>query len=340
MRAMGCREIELLIALRTDGAITKNETAELEKHLVSCDVCSRELALQERLSSALQELGREELEAPPEFHGLVMAKLRSEHRKAYTWLPDAWRKTIAAAAAVLLLAGGSAGVTAGLKLAGGGKVIATNPVQTTEVDPGGNVAATSGDNTQQGNAGGATSGTNGETADGNGEGSFTSSPEKAVNNSTPPVNTTTSQTALLSSGLKITSTIFKVEVDNLTEARAKAVALASGVGAVTQVFPEQYGGKSIAVIRIAVPSDSAAALIAGLSAIGMPYDRLDESRDITSLYNETMVQYLDLQTRITSSQNAGEKQQMEEQSASYKLQLDAWNAEAGKQIITLWLESE
>jgi hypothetical protein len=337
---MGCREIELLIALRTDGAITKDETAELEKHLESCIVCSRELALQERLSSTLRELGREEFEAPPEFQGMVMAKLRGEHRKSFTWLPDAWRKTIAAAAAILLLAGGSAGVTAGLKLAGGGKVIATNPVQTTEVETGGTVAATSGDNTQQGNAGGITSGIDGNKSSGNGERPFTISQENAVTNSTPATNSTTSQTALLSSGLKITSTILKVEVDNLAEARAKTVSLAAGVGAVTQVFPEQYGGKSIVVIRIAVPSDSAAALIAGLSAIGLPYDRMDESRDITSLYNETMVQYLDLQTRISSSQNALEKQQMEVQSASYKQQLDVWNAEAGKQIITLWLESQ
>jgi hypothetical protein len=339
VRAMDCREFELLIALRTDGAITKDETAELEKHLAGCAGCCREMALQERLSHALHEAGREEIEAPPEFHNLVMSRLRLERRKSYAWLPDAWRKTIAAAAAVLLLAGGSAGVSAGLKLAGGGKVIATNPVQSTGVDTGGNIAIQPGDNTQVA-AGGATSGSEGGAAAGNDGIDFALSPENPVNNGTFPIKIAAPQTALLSSGLKITGTILKVDVDNLLDARARAVALAAGSGAVTQVFPEQSGGKSIVVLRIAVPSGSAPDLIAGLSGIGMPYDRMDESRDVTSLYNETMVQYLDLQTRINSSQNAEERRQMAERAGSYKLQLDAWNAEAGKQIITLWLESQ
>lgn len=337
---MDCNEFNKMIMPHLDGLLQDEQSCLLEKHAACCSSCSCELAAQARLSNALREIGREETEAPPELCSLVMSSLKQERRGYLSRIPLTWRQAAAAAAALLLLAGGSAGVTAGLKLASGGKAIATNPIQSTEMDTGGNVAATIGDNTQQGNAGVSASGNNGDTTEGNGQETFTISQEKAANNSAPRIDNAASPTALLSSGLKITSTIFKMNVDNLTEARAKTVALAAGVGAVTQVFPEQYGGKNIVVIRIAVPSDSAAELIAGLSAIGLPYERMDESRDITSLYNETMVQYLALQTRISSSQNTGEKQQLEEQSASYKQQLDVWNAEAGKQIITLWLEAE
>jgi hypothetical protein len=328
------------MTLRIDGAITKNDDTFLEKHLENCGVCSRELALRERFSCALRELGGEEMKAPPEFCGAVMSKLRSERRVSLMWLPVAWRKTIAAAAAILLLAGGSAGVTAGLKLAGGGKIIATNSVQTTGVDTGDNFVPTPGDSAQGGEgAGGTEAGSAGNTGtDDPGGKDITAVNSEVLSENKTGGSITASQTALLSSGLKVTGTILKSAVDDLGEARAKAVALAAGAGASTQVFPEQYGGRNIVVIRFAVPSDSAPDLIAGLSGIGKLFDRTDESRDITSLYNETLVQYLDLQSRISSTQNAEERSQMESQAASYKVQLDAWDTEAGKQIVTLWLE--
>jgi hypothetical protein len=333
---MGCREMKLLIALRTDGAITKNEDATLEKHLESCGECSRELVLQERICCTLREDGREEMEAPPELCGMVMSKLRSERRKSLVWLPDAWRKTIAAAAALLLLAGGSAGVTAGLKLAGGGNMVA-------EVNVSENDAPVLADVSQQPDTtgvaatGSVTSTDNSSAGPKENPAAGTSSP---LSTGQPAASMDPIHTALLSSELKVTSTILKTAVDDMAGARAKAVALAAGSGASAQVFPEQFGGRSIVVIRIAAPADSATGLIRDLSGIGSLFDRADESRDLTALYNETMVRYLDLQSRIKTSQNTDERPLMETQAAAYKAQLDAWDAEAGKQIITLWLESK
>lgn len=335
---MKCRDFELLITLRLDGAITKEDDTFLDKHLEVCGVCSRKLALQERVSCALREMAREETTAPPpELCGTVMSALRQERRSSVTWLPAAWRKTFAAAAAILLLAGGSAGVTAGLKFAGNGNIIAKNPVESTRINPGGNTASSQGGNTQAGEGAGVT-----EPGSAGNPGIV--EPGTAVNSETITsennggVSSTLSQTALLSSALKVNGTILKASVNDLGEARAKAVALGAGAGTATQVFPEQYGGKSIVVIRLAAPTESASDLISGLSGIGKLFDRTDESRDITSIYNETMVKYMDLQSRISSSQNMEERRQMEDQAASYKTQLNAWDAEAGKHIITLWLE--
>lgn len=348
---MDCRNALLLISPHLDGALTTGEDTELAKHLADCPACARKLAMYRRQSDALREIGQEAVEAPLELCGLVMDTLRAEQRPVLWRLPAAWRRAVAAAAAILLLAGGSAGVTAGMKLAGGGKIIATKPVQTTGVDNGDgyvtNPGVTTpgvtapGNNTQEGEvSGGTEAGNTGAVgAEDPGKDSATIAAENTPGENKNGDSAAPSGTALLNDReRKVTGTILKAAVDDISAARAKAVALAAGAGASTQVFPEQDGGKDIVVIRLAAPSASAAGLITDLSGIGRLFDRTDEVRDITTLYNETMVQYLDLQSRIGSSQDVAEQGRMEAQAATYKAQLEAWDTEAGRQIITLWLE--
>jgi hypothetical protein len=346
---MVCREIELLIQLHIDGAITNDEAGILKKHLEVCRACASELALQERLSRSLREIGREDLEAPPEFCGLVMANLQAERRKSLTCLPLAWRRAIAAAAALLLLAGGSAGVTAGLRMAGVGSVVASNPAQTAGVEPGttgGNIMPDTGDN-QPGKeeTNNPVSVPNMEiafndTANNSGNEAGHTATENISSETNPILSSAPSETVPLSGGVKVTSTFLKVAVADLKEARAKAVALADGAGVSTQVFPEQSGGKNIVLIRITVAPDRAPALIEDLTELGTLVDRYIESNDFTFQYNDTLVQYMELQSSLNAAQDAGEQEQLATQAASYKQQLDAWNAEAGKRIITLWLESK
>jgi len=354
-----CRETQLLISLHLDGELSKDEEAALAEHLAACEACCRELALQERLASALRELSREEAQAPPEMCGLVMSRLRAERKAALAWLPAAWRKAVASAAAVLIIAGGAAGVTAGLKMAGGGKMIVFETPAKTDAGGGGSAAqlneAASGAGNPVGPPGQASVPGSGQEAlaPADGKGSGAGSPGltgKEANSAAPggsggstsaPVETPLpagEPRALLNSSMKITSTVLKVAVGDLTEARAKAVALAAGAGAATKVFPEQGGGKKIVVIRIAAETGRAKAMIAELAQLGTVTDRQDESRDVTALYNEAMVQYSDLQARLNAAAGPAERQQLEAQAASYKRQLEAWEAEAGKHIIMLWLE--
>jgi hypothetical protein len=120
---MDCRKAQYYIRQRLDQLLSEEDNAALEQHLACCEACAGELALQERLSMTLRELGREEIQAPAALSSLIMNNLRPQRRSALAWLPAAWRKTVAAAATLMLLAGGSAGVMNGLNLAGNGKNI-------------------------------------------------------------------------------------------------------------------------------------------------------------------------------------------------------------------------
>jgi hypothetical protein len=361
---MDCREAIALISPHLDGALSIEENSALAEHLAGCESCARELSLFERLAWALREVGREEAQAPPELCGLVLGRLRNERRSVLARLPAAWRRSIAAAAAVLFLAGGSAWVTAGLNVAGVGKMIGLgNPAKIDMDAGGGNPAGSGGGSADRGDPGPAPGDPGGAPnvepegdPPGSPPGDSTANPAdpgngtgdvKAVDRdgkTTPPAavatvaNTPEDERVLLRSGMKATSTILKVAVDDLAAPRAQAASLAAGAGAGAQVFPEQSGGKQIVLLRLTVASDRASELAAELAGLGKVFDRQDESLDITSLYNETLVQYSDLRSRISSAEDAAEKQQLEAQAASYKRQLDTWQAEAGKRVITLWLE--
>jgi len=360
---MDCREAIALISPHLDGALSIEENSALAEHLAGCDYCARELALFERLAGALREIGQEEAQAPPELCGLVLGRLRNERRSVLARLPAAWRRSIAAAAAVLFLAGGSAWVAAGLNVAGVGKMVGLGNPAKIDMDAGGGSPAGSGGESpgraDPGPEPGGPSAPNVEPEEdapggppggvtvipanpGDGAGDVKTVDHGGSGKTIPPAvvsATPEGERVLLSSGMKVTSTILKVAVDDLPGSRAKAVSMAAGAGAGAQVFPEQSGGKQIVLLRLTVDSDRASELAAELAGLGKVFDRQDESRDITSLYNESLVLHSDLLSRIGSVEDAAEKQQLEAQAASYKRQLDTWKAEAGKRAITLWLES-
>ncbi|MCG9967936.1 zf-HC2 domain-containing protein [Pelotomaculum terephthalicicum JT] len=351
---MDCRETLNLIPDHLDGTLTGDEQAAMAEHLAVCLQCAHQMDMQKRLAAALREMGQEEIQAPPELCGLVMSKLRTERRTMLPRLPAAWRSAVAAAAAaVLIIAGG----VAGLKMDGNGKVIVYSPPETSVIDDQENTVPSSNDasgndgiqpgdsnNTQPPgeenipDAGGSANPSESEQASGNngptdkGEGKAPTAADNKSLMEEPHV--------MLSNGINVTSTFLKLAVDDLAGARAKAVTMAYGHGAVTQVLPEeQSGGKKIVVLRLTVASEQATSLISGLTGAGSLIDRQDERRDITSIYNETLIQYNDLQSRINSASESEEKRQLEMQAASYKQQLTAWDAEAGKRVIMLWLES-
>ncbi len=373
---MDCRKAEYYIRQRLDQLLSEEENAALEQHLACCEACAGELALQERLSMTLRELGREEIQAPPALSSLIMNNLRPQRRSTLAWLPVAWRKAVAAAATLLLLASGSAGVMNGLKLAGNGNnIVMESPTPNVAAVPepgsaGGTTApvdVASNDNeanpggSDPGNAPGTISPETGE-ADKPGGNQISSplavaqnhqqtgnsdSPEGDIPAAEPAGNGTGisapgpgSDRVLLSDEMKVTSTVLKITVDDLTTARTRAASLAAGVGAATQVFPEQTSGKTVLVMRFTVDSDKAPYLTEVLSGLGTPFHRQDEKRDLLPLYNETKVQYNELLERRDAATDSGERRQLEIQAASYKQLLDAWEEEAGKQVINLWLENK
>lgn len=88
---------------------TAEETAEIEAHLTHCAACREEMELQREMKQALASLPDEEL--PIAYHAELMQKLRAENRCK----PIYRRKQlglIAAAALVLVAAGGTKGLLA------------------------------------------------------------------------------------------------------------------------------------------------------------------------------------------------------------------------------------
>lgn len=350
---MDCLKARCLISLRMDGVIKNSEDTELAGHLSECAACTRELALQEKISVALQEISREEVQAPADLCSLVMERLRLECRETKrgtpSWLPVSWRKAIAAVAAVLLIAGGSAGTMLNMADRGKTTVVYENSPSDIIADNSGEATApgSSTEGSTLGNGETQSSGKEGSPVDTTGDSSF-SEPGGTVTVNPGAENTTGAEVFttsagsrfLLSSGMKVNSTVLKIAVGDLTEARARSVAMATGLGAATQVFPEQSGDKNIVLVRITVASEQSSGLVSELARLGTLIDRQDDSRDLTSIYNETVVQYNDLQSRVGMVQDDAEKRQLEAQAASYRQQMEGWKTEAGKRVIMLWLESK
>jgi len=347
---MDCRTAEMLISLQPDDQLTIEENAWLAVHIANCRACASEQQLQERLSRTLEDIGRFELEAPAELGSLVMNKLRSQRRSLLTYIPATWRKAMAAAAALLLIAGSSAGITGFLKMAGGGKTVGLETTPTILSDggsgymaPGGSTGQSAPDSAALSQGEGISGGTPDNEPNTQGtEGAFKDATPTAVapDKSTSPSRIAGGETALLSSGMKVTSTVLKFAVNDLASARAKAVSIAAGFGATNQIFPEQSSGRQILVMRLTIRSDQAPGLISNLGQVGSVVDRQDEIRDLTPLYNETLVEYDDLLARQSTVQDPEEQRKLEVQAASYKQQLDAWAEEAGKRVIMVWLEGE
>lgn len=350
---MDCRKSLILISPYLDGELAGREIDALRGHVSGCEACRNELALQERLKAALRAFGREEFEAPPELCGIVMGSIR-ESRTTLRRLPASWRRIIAAAASILMLAGGSAGVITGLKIAGNGSMIgfkSTAPgIDGGAYAPGNTAGGASGENGLQptgageiGNTGpgggDANPGKEAGPSDRAGSGGLSSGDTAGkvlTAAASPPAG---EKRVLLSSGVLVTSTNLKMEVDDLARARARAVSIAAGAGAATQVFPEQSGGEKVLVLRVVADSAGAPGLISGLTGMGTVVSRQDETRDLTNHYNEILVQSQDIQSRIITVTDPGERNRLEAQYASYRQELDAMSLESGKRVIVLWLES-
>lgn len=341
---MRCQEALNLISAYLDGALSQDQSRTLEQHMAKCGDCAREMEIQTRLASALREIGSVEIQAPPHLCGLVMGKLQAEKKPAFRWVPAAWRRVVATAAAVLLIAGGSAGITTGLKIAGTDREPGHGIVATVQTDGG---MVTEPGVTEQSNPDHAVLGPENQTATGgtgpdpNGKAVLETAPTRDNHPSSNAAGVTApvEPVELLSGGIKVNSTVLRLAVDDMATARARAVAHAAGAGAATQVFPEQSGGKKIVFIRLTVATNQAANLLANLSGLGHFVDRQDESRDNTSYYNELAVRHSELQTRINKATDPGERRQLEAQAASCKQEMDNMRAEADKRVIMLWLES-
>ncbi|OPX84354.1 MAG: Anti-sigma-W factor RsiW [Pelotomaculum sp. PtaB.Bin104] len=362
---MNCSKALLYILPYLDGDLSIEDEKALLDHTRVCSACARELALSRKIACTMRDMGQEDIKAPKELCANVMAKVNAGRPVRAGILSRArlaaWRRFAAIAATVMVIAGGTAGVNAGLKLATDGSspgyrwappqvAIDSNGLNLYEAN--GTSAPQDSSTPPENNIAGSTANPSAETppVEGGNPDVSTSTMGTPVksgdngetdavaggNDQVHPAKTTA--LALMSNEKVVNSTVLKVNADDLAAAKTKASAKAIEQGAVVQVFPEQSNGKNVIFLRITAPSDKAQSIITGLEGLGTLISRQDEKRDITSLYYETLVQYNDLQYRIGAEVDPTMKMQLEAQASSYKQQLDNWDLEANNFIINLWIE--
>lgn len=360
---MNCRETLNLISAYLDGMLSVEELADFERHLADCPACAHELAVFQRISSTFISAAKEEVTAPPELCKAVMNTLRAEERgthKKLHKLPVNWQRMVAAAAAILLLVGSSTTASVGLKMAAGSfinqvaSVFRSNdstnsPINIANSTPTGDTGTNLGSSNFPNTPG--LSDPNASLDKANSGNKTIGNNQSAANNSLV-VNDQTGGSAaktmpedepvvlLNNNELKVNSTLLKLSVPDLDLAKAKSVSLAANNGATTQVFPEQADGKRILVLRMTTEAEQARRLVTNFANLGTTIEQQNESRDLTASYNETAAQYREVQAQWQKTTDPTEQQQLADRADALKQQLDAWQDEAGKQVIVLWLESE
>ena len=345
MKQISCNQARELISPYLDGYTAAGDTEVLEHHLNQCMHCAGEVEGYRKISNSLFRLN--EVNCPDNLNAAIMSRLQEElpvreqslRQKTATRFGAA-RKALAAAAAAVLIMAGSAGFSAGYKLVAGTSdnvpdpppkqhyEVAVNNGETKITDPGDKVTEPEPviNNTP--------------TKDLAGEVTRPSSsnPQPAAvatnlegNNA---VVTDREPAVLLSHDIIIESSILKVAVNSVEEARQKAVNLAAGTGGKAQTLSRSENGTLVQIMQITVPKAKAPEMMAALSGLGRELDRQHEKQNITAQYRELATKYNEL---IAVNEAAGDSA-LEGQITAAKEQLNNWTRDAGNYTIVLWLE--
>ena len=135
------------------------------------------------------------------------------------------------------------------------------------------------------------------------------------------------------------SNLYKIKVDNLTQAQQKALAMAKATSfSCYNLGQQQSDGKLVGLLRIEVPVNQAQEFTTKILTVGKVYDQQFETKDLSTRFAEVLQRYQNL---ITQKQNAATDDQAKELEAQIKElenQLTTWDKEAQYQAVILWLE--
>lgn len=341
---MECREVRELYSPWLDGELSSSEAQAMREHLDECAACRAELALWEKLSLSLKDI-KEEVPAPQGFSAGVMARIQELETpvvKRRRWWPDlTWKQWVAGVAAAALLALGSATAKLPVKLPiwNGPVQVAEHKTPSDQVDKGaavhspvikpdnssGDRVATSPDDTQP------TPSTQPDTAI---KPNSTVSPRVF----SQPDNETR---VFLNKERRISSTLLKVQVGDVEQARTKALAIANNIGTSTQQVAQQsVGDKQCAILRLVMTPDKADGCLNTLAGLGTVLDTQKETRDITQQFATTLEQYRELSARRASTRDTEQKAQLDREIKDLENLLTTWDEEAQQYIVVLWLEEQ
>ncbi|MBF7081562.1 zf-HC2 domain-containing protein [Desulfallas sp. Bu1-1] len=360
-----------LISAWLDGELDRAEAETVEKHLGECTACREHLAFLKQIQAELRACALE-LPAPEGLSAAVMAQIAepglpssARNDKRRTWrlgsIVANWKRSIAAAAATVLIACGSyaaathSGLTTGILVADKNKtrVAEINPDNNGTVAPvnkpgndmetepvvnngnPGNPGNLDSTNNQDGNG---VNNTLPKTTEDNGK-----QPEKFSTTSTPAVDVmqTPELVALLSVDKQriIKSTLIKTRVEEPGTARERVNSLAGKYKASIRLTESQNtAGGSLIGYEITVDRNKADNLISELETIGTLVNKDESSKDIGGQYNKQVEQYQSLAAQLKRSDNVEEQERLSLRMNEIAQQLKAWDSSASKQTIVIWLE--
>ncbi len=342
----------------SEKTLNKADADALRAHEASCEECRRRFEEWGPLRSALRNPGLK-VAPPPGFTAGVMARIAEAPPEARAATKAAvgsrllgyfknsvWAKGIAAAAVILALLTGSVSLATrlpGLQIArntpvdhrtiqgqknpgntatapkppvqeGGQQEVSTAPVKPAPTP-------TTGDAGKEPVAG--TPGTTGRVATGN-----------------PGGNNGNDQKVFLNKTRFITTSMLKVQVGNLEQARSAALNLARSEDARLQSeYTTQNQGRQNIILRLTVPNEQSQPFVKRLAELGTVAAQEVSRKDITASFASTLKEYQSLKAEQAAAPD-DEKKRLDGQIAFLEKQLQSWDEESNKQVVILILEEQ
>jgi hypothetical protein len=152
---------------------------------------------------------------------------------------------------------------------------------------------------------------------------------------------TYSPRAFLSDERQSTSTLLKLNVNDLEAAKTKVTGLAGASGATVQVVADQNNGQEQRFIyQLSISKEKAGDLLAALSQVGTVTTLNDSKQDLSEQFSTTLEQYQAKVAQANSATETEEKEKLLQEAKNLEQQLLTWEQEIKQQTIVLWLEAK
>ena len=343
---MNCRKAKSI--LMSDEPMLIEQRA-LSDHLAVCSGCAVEAERFSAISKALHEMNSP-VKTPDGLAAQVISRLRSESAdqkevyfpasyRSFKW-SQAWKRSFAAAAAVVLLIGGSMGIATRLgvlNIFGSPAVV----VKTSSPQPAAKIPVQSNktQNTQQ-------SGNESVQPQKNDSPSNNlPEPEKAANNSLTAQTTTqqiiTEPKVFLNVPRSIECILWKIKVADINNATDKMLTWARTGGISYSVENEIHldDGRTINIFRFGAPKASVDKFSGFISGLGEILERDRNTRDVTDEFADKLERYHSLLAQKENSDGQQIKQ-LDAEIKAVEYELTLMDKEAQDQVVFIvWLQN-
>lgn len=346
-----CNHISELFSPAMDDELEPEERKNFYLHLEACSRCRAEFDRWNVISNNLKRIPV--VPVPPDFTQNVMAAISKPESRSPGFTGIFRRRSVAAAAAGIMLLAGSMGSYGLFKtynnsteLAAGKQIPPAVHQQYNEPD------TPAGPGTNKDNGSAVTNSNDNDTVK-TGENS-----KPAAGNKQPATNSTSgtvrtgvqagqNNTALTASGpaallsekVMIDTRLIKIQSGNAEYVAENVDSMLAGYKVEVQKMVNQTSnGRTTAIIRIMAGSQKAGEIAAKLAALGNVLENSTDNKDITAQYQQALARQQEL-TGLLDTAESKEKQNYQHELDALSRQIKEWNEAASGTTIVFWIES-